>query len=55
MPGVGNRLAWSSGNGSEGGETAAAYGRGYRGQTLYEAMGQITYPDLNLSHLIQPK
>ncbi|WP_427793066.1 DUF6538 domain-containing protein [Brevundimonas diminuta] len=43
---------WSSGNGSEGGETAAAYGRGYRAQTLYEAMGRITYPDLDLSHLL---
>ncbi|WP_310796475.1 DUF6538 domain-containing protein [[Roseibacterium] beibuensis] len=44
---------WSSGNGSEGGETAAAYGRGYRAQTLYEAMGRIAYPELDLSHLVR--
>ncbi|NWE54479.1 site-specific integrase [Brevundimonas sp. P7753] len=44
---------WSSGNGNEGGETAAAYGRGYRAQTLYEAMGRIAYPDLDLSHLVR--
>lgn len=42
---------WTSANGGEGGETAAAYGRGYRAQTLYEAMGRIAYPDLDLSHL----
>ncbi|WP_303698497.1 site-specific integrase, partial [Brevundimonas naejangsanensis] len=44
---------WSSGNGNEGGETAAAYGRGYRAQTLCEAMGRIAYPDLDLSHLFE--
>jgi integrase len=46
---------WSSGNGSEGGETASAYGRGYRAQTLYEAMGRIAYPELDLSHLVLTK
>ncbi|MFN3817230.1 hypothetical protein, partial [Brevundimonas sp.] len=46
---------WSSGNGSEGGETAAAYGRGYRAQTLYEAIGRIAYPELDLSHLAASK
>ncbi len=45
---------WASGNGSEGGETAAAYGRGYRAPTLYDAMGRIAYPELDLRHLIQP-
>lgn len=43
---------WSSGTGSEGGETAAAYGRGYRAQTLYAAIGRIDYPELDLSHLL---
>jgi len=43
---------WSSGNGSEGGETAAAYGRGYRAQTLYDAISGIGYGGLDLSHLI---
>lgn len=43
---------WSSGTGNEGGETAAAYGRGYRARTLYEAMGRIAYPDLDLEHLM---
>ena len=46
---------WSSGTGSEGGETAAAYGRGYRAQTLFEAMGRISYPELDLSHLTSEK
>ena len=43
---------WSSGTGSEGGETAAAYGRGYRPETLAKAMNLIRYPDLDLSHLM---
>jgi integrase len=43
---------WSSGSGSEGGETAAAYGWGYRAQTLYDAIERLAYPDLNLTHLI---
>jgi integrase len=42
---------WSSGSGSEGGETAAAYGRGYRAQTLYQALQKVRY-DLDLSHLM---
>lgn len=46
---------WSSGNGGEGVETAAAYGRGYRARTLHEAMGRIAYPELDLSHLFAPK
>ncbi|MBO9502990.1 site-specific integrase, partial [Brevundimonas sp. A19_0] len=45
---------WSSGVGNEGGETAAAYGRGYRAQTLYEAIGRIAYTELDLSHLFEP-
>ena len=39
----------------KGGETAAAYGRGYRARTLHEAMGRIAYPELDLSHLFAPK
>jgi hypothetical protein len=44
---------WSLGNGNEGGETAAAYGRGYRAQTLYDAVGKVQYPYLSLSHLFE--
>ncbi|WP_231576701.1 site-specific integrase, partial [Brevundimonas sp. KM4] len=44
---------WSSGSGSEAGETAAAYGRGYRAATLLQAIEKVRY-DLNLDHLITP-
>lgn len=44
---------WSSGNGSEAGETAAAYGRGYRAATLLQAIEKVRY-DLNLDHLLTP-
>lgn len=40
---------WASG--SDGGDAAAAYGRGYRARTLHEAMATVAYPDLDLSHL----
>jgi integrase len=42
---------WSSGSGTEGTLTAEAYGRGFRVKTLFEAMKQIGYPGLSLSHL----
>ena len=32
-------------------ETAEAYGRGFRVATLYDAIRQIDYPSLDLSHL----
>jgi integrase len=42
---------WSSGGGKESVETAEAYGRGFRVTTLFEAMKQIEYPNLDLRHL----
>ena len=46
---------WASGSGSDGGETAAAYGRGNRATTLFEAIQKVTYPLLDLSHLKRPE
>ena len=43
---------WSSGNGSDGGETAAIYGRGYRATTLLTAIEKVSFPGLDLSHLV---
>ncbi len=43
---------WSSGNGGDGGDVAANYGRGYRAQTLLSAIEKVAYPRLDLSHLI---
>ena len=45
---------WSSGNGSEGGETAAAYGRGYRASTLLAAMERVGFDGVDFSHLREP-
>ncbi len=42
---------WASGTGKESAETAEAYGRGFRVATLSEALKQIEYPNLDLSHL----
>jgi len=42
---------WSSGNGNDGGEVAAQYGRGYRAETLLTAIKKVSYPQLDLSHL----
>jgi hypothetical protein len=42
---------WASGTGKEGAETAEAYGRGFRVATLFEALKQIDYPNLDLRHL----
>jgi integrase len=42
---------WASTGASEESETAAAYGRGYRMTTLYEAIKKVEYPNLDLSHL----
>ena len=42
---------WSSGNGNDGGEVAAQYGRGYRAETLLTAIRMVSYPQLDLSHL----
>jgi len=42
---------WASVSGKEGAETAEAYGRGFRVATLYDAIRQIDYPSLDLSHL----
>ncbi len=43
---------WSSGNGGDGGDVAANYGRGYRAQTLLAAIERVSYPRLDLSHLM---
>jgi integrase len=43
---------WASGNGKDGAETAAAYGRGYRVETLSAAIAKVSYPGLDLSHLM---
>lgn len=40
---------WATGN--EAGETATAYGRGYRISTLLQGIGGAQYPDLDLNHL----
>ena len=45
---------WTSGNGTEASETAASYGRGYRVETLFEAIRAIVYPSLDLTHLWMP-
>lgn len=42
---------WTAGN--EAGETATAYGRGYRISTLLQGVGGVQYPDLDLNHLKQ--
>jgi len=42
---------WASANGRESVETAEAYGRGFRVATLFEALKQIDYPNLDLRHL----
>jgi len=42
---------WAKGN--EAGETATAYGRGYRISTLLQGIGGAQYPDLDLNHLKQ--
>ena len=42
---------WASVSGKEGAETAEAYGRGFRVATLFDAIQQINYPSLDLSHL----
>ncbi len=42
---------WASGSSSDAAEVAAAYGRGYRVATLFEAIRQVTYPHLDLSHV----
>jgi hypothetical protein len=44
---------WSSGGGKESVETAEAYGQGFRVSTLSEAIKQIEYPNLDLSHLVE--
>lgn len=43
---------WTSAGGKEGTETAASYGQGYRLATLAQAMTQIEYRGLDLTHLI---
>jgi len=43
---------WASGHGKDGGETAAAYGRGYRVETLSNSIAEVSYPGLDLSHLM---
>jgi integrase len=45
---------WASSGGAGDGEVSSAYGRGYRMTTLQEAMSKVTYPGLDLSHLILP-
>lgn len=42
---------WASGSGKDGSETAAAYGRGYRMETLKAAIEKVAYPGLDLGHL----
>jgi integrase len=43
---------WSRPGGSGGSASVSdAYGSGYRVATLFEAIGQVRYPDLDLSHL----
>jgi integrase len=42
---------WASASGRDGGETAEVYGRGFRMNTLYEALRKIEYPMLDLTHL----
>ncbi len=43
---------WASGSGKDGSETAAAYGRGYRMETLKVAIEKVAYPGLDLGHLV---
>jgi integrase len=42
---------WAAG--SDAGETATAYGRGYRISTLLQGIGGVQYPDLDLNYLKQ--
>lgn len=42
---------WASGSGKDGSETAAAYGRGYRVETLKAAIEKVAYPGLDLGRL----
>ncbi|KEO87797.1 hypothetical protein EH31_06475 [Erythrobacter longus] len=39
--------------GGSGSESAGNYGAGYRPKILYDAIGQIEFPDLDLSHLLK--
>ena len=43
---------WSVSGGKDGSEVSALYGRGYRPRTMFEAVSKITYPELDLSHLV---
>jgi integrase len=46
---------WSRAGGSGGSASVSdAYGSGYRVGTLLEAIGQVAYPDIDLSHLGRP-
>ncbi|MBX3452878.1 MAG: site-specific integrase, partial [Planctomycetaceae bacterium] len=43
---------WAHGGGSSGAASVSdAYGSGYRMPTLFDAIGRVSYPDLDLSHL----
>jgi integrase len=43
---------WAGDNGDMGSESAEFYGRGFRASTLLEAISKISYPELNLGHLM---
>jgi integrase len=43
---------WAGDNGDMGSESAEFYGRGFRASTLLEAISKVSYPELNLGHLM---
>ncbi|UEM03238.1 tyrosine-type recombinase/integrase [Skermanella rosea] len=43
---------WAGDNGDMGSESAEFYGRGFRASTLLEAISKVSYPELNLGHLL---